>query len=172
MKSAFPIFLCVLIIGCTNRDEAAVKAYDEAQRQRYIRYESGTIPAAKQALSEIIACAQQHRGKLRRFYGAEWETALCYGRLALIAEQEKDFQAATNMWKAAVDAQLQYQKDERAWARSNPHVRVPNQESDVYEPVPADAIKKFLIGLEAKRAVAWRARPLLQTEGPTNGSSQ
>jgi hypothetical protein len=142
------------------------------QQQRYGRYESGSIPEAKQALHEIIACAQEHRGKLRLFYGAEWETALCYGRLALIAEQEKDFQAATNLWKAAVEAQLQYQKDERAWARSTPHVRVPNQESDVYEPVPADAIKKFLIGLEAKRTVAWRARPLVQTDAPTNGLSQ
>jgi hypothetical protein len=172
MKIVFPIFLCVLIVGCTNRDETALRSYEEAQRQRYSRYESGGIPEAKEALREIIACAQEHRGKLRLFYGAEWETALCYGRLALIAEHEKDLQAATNLWKAAVDAQLQYQKDERAWARSNPHVQVPNQESDIYEPVPAYAIKDSLIKLEAKRTVAWRGRPLVQTDRPTNGWSQ
>jgi hypothetical protein len=172
MKSVFPILLCVLIIGCTSRDEAALRAYEAAQQQRYSRYDSGSVPEAKQALHEIIACAQEHRGKLKLFYGAEWETALCYGRLALIAEHEKDFQAATNLWKAAVYAQLHFQKDERAWARSNPHVQVPNQDSDVYEPVPADAIKKFLIGLEAKRTVAWRTKSLVQTNGTTNGLSQ
>jgi tetratricopeptide (TPR) repeat protein len=172
MKSAFSIFLCVLFIGCTNRDQAALKAYEEAQQQRYSRYESGSIPEAKQALHEIIACAQEHRGKLRLYYGAEWETALCYGRLALIAEQEKDLQVATNLWNAAVDAQLQAQKDERAWARVTPGVRIPNQGSDVYTPVPAEAIKKFLIGLEAKRTVAWRPTPILPPDGPTNGLSQ
>ena len=172
MKSAFPTFLCVLIVGCTNQDRAALKAYEEAQQQRYNRYEAGSIPEAKQALHEVITCAQEHRGKLRLFYGAEWETALCYGRLALIAEQEKDLQAATNLWKAAVDAQLQFQKDERAWARSTPHVQVPNQDSDVYEPVAADALRNFLIGLEAKRTVAWRTRPFDRTDQPTNGSSQ
>src|SRR5437764_175785 len=124
VKSLFPIIFCVLIIGCTNRDEAALRAYEEAQQQRYSRYDAGDIPEARQALHDIIACAQENRGKLRLFYGAEWETSLCYGRLARIAEHEKDFQAATNLWKAAVDAQLQFQKDERAWARSNPNVRV------------------------------------------------
>ena len=172
MKRAFPVLMCILITGCTDRDEAALKVYIEAQQQRYDRYDSGSIPEAKQALREIIAYAQEHRGKLKLFHGAEWETALCYGRLALIAEHEKDFQAATNFWKSAVDAQLQYQKDERAWARSNPHVRVPNQESDIYGTVSADALKDLLIKLESHRTVAWSTKPPVQTDRPTNGLSQ
>ena len=172
MKRAFPILLCVVLIGCADRDKAALKEYEKAQPQRYDRYDSGSIPEAKQALREIIAYAQEHRGKLKLFHGAEWETALCYGRLAMIAEHEKDFQAATNFWKSAVDAQLQYQKDERAWARSNPHVQVPNQESDFYEAVSADALKDSLIRLESHRTVAWSTKPRLQTDRPTNGLSQ
>src|SRR5882724_5858509 len=78
MKSAFPILLCVVLIGCADRDKAALKEYEKAQQQRYDRYDSGSIPEAKQALRDIIAYAQEHRGRLKLFYGAEWETALCY----------------------------------------------------------------------------------------------
>ena len=153
------LLVCVLLVGCKYQDAAALKAYLEAQDQRYKRYESGNIPEAKKALREIIVCAQEHRGKLRLFYGAEWEMALCYGRMALIAEQENDLQAATNLWMNAVDAQLQFQKDERAWARSTPNVRVPEQDSDDYKSVSADQLRNFLLKLEAKRTLAWRAKP-------------
>jgi hypothetical protein len=149
----------VLLVGCTNRDAAATKAYLGEQDQRYKRYESGNIAEAKQALREIIVCAQEHRGKLRLFHGAEWEMALCYGRLALIAEQENDLQTSTNFWKDAVDAQLQFQRDERAWARSTPNVRVPGQDSDDYKSVSPDQLRNFLLKLEAKRNIAWRAKP-------------
>lgn len=158
MKNALQILLCLLLVGCANQDAAALKAYLQAQDQRYKRYENGDVSEAKQALRELIACAQEHRGKLKLFHGAEWEVALCYGRLALIAESENDQQAATNLWKAAVDAQLQSQTEERAWARSTPHVQVPDQNSDVYTPVSPDAIKRFLIGLESNRPIAWRAK--------------
>jgi hypothetical protein len=141
-----------------NRDAAALKAYLQAQNERYNRYESGSVPEAKQALREIIAHAQEQRGKLKLFHGAEWETALCYGRLALIAESEKDLQAATNFWKTAVDAQLQYQKDERAWARSTPGVQVPNQNSEVYEATSPDAIRKFLLALETNKPAPWKGK--------------
>jgi len=159
MKSILLVLLCSLLIGCTNRDEVALRAYRAAQNQRYARYESGSAPEAKQALLEIIAVGKEHRGKLRLFHGAEWEIALCYGRLALIAEHEKDLQTATNLWKTAVEAQLEFQKDERAWARSTPGVQVPDQDSDVYAPVSPEAIMNFLTGLEAKRTIAWRSRP-------------
>ena len=159
MKNAFQILVCLLLIGCTNRDAAALKTYLQSQDERYKRYESGNVPEAKQALREIIAYAQEHRGKLKLFYGAEWEIALCYGRLALIAESENDQQAATNLWRAAVNAQLQFQKDERAWARSTPHVQVPDQTSDVYKAASPDAIRRFLTGLETNRPIAWRAKP-------------
>src|SRR5204862_5400265 len=123
MKIPLSTLLCFLLIGCENREAADLKTYLEAQEKRYTRYETGSVPEAKQALRDIITCAQEHRGKLKLFYGAEWETALCYGRLALIAESESDYQAATNFWMAAVDAQLRFQKDERLWARSTSHVR-------------------------------------------------
>jgi hypothetical protein len=76
-----------------------------------------------------------------------------------VAEQENDLQGATNLWKDAVEAQLQSQRDERAWARSTPNVRVPDENSDDYKPVSPDAIRKFLLKLEANRTMAWRAKP-------------
>lgn len=158
MKNAFTVIVCFFLVGCTNHDAEALKAYLQAQNERYSRYETGSGPEAKQALREIIACAQEKRGKLKLFHGAQWETALCYGRLALIAESEQDFHAATNFWKAAVDAQLQYQKDERAWARSTSGVHVPNQNSDVYEVTSPDAIKKFLVALETNKPAPWKGK--------------
>jgi hypothetical protein len=158
MKITLFTLLCCLLVGCMNRDAAELKDYLEAQNERYTRYETGSVSEAKQALRDIIACAQEHRGKLRRFYGAEWETALCYGRLALIAEAEGDLPAATNYWVAAVDAQLLFQKDERAWTRSNPRVHVPDQDSDVYKSVTPDEIRGFLIGLETNTPIAWRSK--------------
>jgi hypothetical protein len=141
-----------------NRDVAALKTYAEAQDQRYRRYEFGSANEAKQALQEIIACAQEHRGKLKLDHGAEWEIALCYGRLALIAESEHDLPAATNLWRAAVDAQLQYQKDERMWARSTREVRVPSQDSELYEAVSPVAIRRFLFALETNRPAPWKGK--------------
>ena len=159
MKNLYAILFCLILIGCTNRDAEALKTYMQAQEERYRRYESGNVAEAKQALDEIIACAEEHRGKLKLFYGAEWEIALCSGRLALIAESENDLQTATNLWKSAVDAQLQFQKDERAWARLTPNVRVPDQNSDVYKAVTPDDIRKFLTALETNKPTAWRAKP-------------
>jgi hypothetical protein len=156
MKRVFIAVLSIALVGCVDRDQVDLARYNKTQLARYDRYDHGTIADAKQALHEIIADAQQNRGELKYFYGAEWEVCLCYGRLAIIAEHEGEQQSAQKYWDAAVEAQLQYQKDERAWARSNPGVRVPNQESDVYERVSPDAIRKFLAGLERDKQIAWK----------------
>jgi hypothetical protein len=156
VKNAVTILLSFLLLGCVDRDQIAVDRYMRAQRARYERYLHGSVPDAKQALNEMLAQAQQNRGKLKYFHGAEWEACLSYGRLALIAEHEEDQQTAQKFWDAAVEAQLQFQKDERTWARSNPHVSVPDQDSDVYERVSPDAIRKFLAGLEKDKQIAWK----------------
>jgi len=143
-------------MGCADRDQVALDRYNQAQRARYERYLHGNVSEAKQALYEMLAQAQQGRGKLKYFYGAEWEACLACARLALVAEQESDQQSAQKLWDAAVEAQLRFQKDERMWARSNPHVSVPNQDSDVYERVSPDAIRKFVTGLEKNKQIAWK----------------
>ena len=156
MKTALLILLSIGLVGCVDRDKVALDRYNQAQLARYNRYEHGSISEAKKALQEILTEVQQYRGKLKYFYGAEWEACLTYRRLALIAEQEGDQQSAQKYWAAAVEAQLRYQKDEREWARSNPHVSVPNQDSDEYERIAPDAIRKFLAGLEKNKQISWK----------------
>lgn len=156
MKLVFIALLPALLAGCVERDLADLARYDKAQLARYERYNRGSVSEAKRALEEVIDEARRNRGKFKHYYGAEWEVCLCYGRLALIAEHEGDPQSAQRYWDLAVDAQLQYQKDERKWGRANPRVDVLNEGSDVYERVSRDSIRNFLLGLEKDQQISWK----------------
>ena len=162
-------------MGCGTHDRIAMDRYDKAQDASYQRYLHGSISEAKQALYQMLTNAEKHRGKFLKYYhGEKWEVSLTYGRLALIAEYEGDQANAKMFWDVAVEAQLEYQKDERAWARATPDVWVPNQDSDVYERVSPDALRKFLAALERKKDIAWKRQKqndqTQQVTPPSSGS--
>lgn len=175
MKLAPILVLLIALMGCAAHDRVAMDRYDKAQDAHYQLYLYGNISEAKQALHQMLTNAEQHRGKFLKYdYGAKWEVCLTYGRLALIAEYEGDQQNAKKFWDAAVEAQLEYQKDERAWARANPGVRVPNQDSDVYERMSPGIIRGRLAALERNKDIAWK-RPkqndrTQQATQPSSGS--
>jgi hypothetical protein len=159
VRVVLAITLCLILCGCAKNDRfdrTAVDAYLRTQDARYRRYTDGNISEAKKAVQEMLDCANENRGKFgKQYYVIEWEVALAYGRLALIAEQENEQETAGRLWKASVVAQLKYQRDQRMWARSERHVRVPNQDSDSYTTVSADSIRSFLVAQQRDHPVAW-----------------
>ena len=158
MKATLLMLVCVVLTGCSQYHSMARKRYDEAQEGRFKRYVRGTRAEAKIAVREMIDAAEKHRGKLKQIYSHELEIALCYARLAVIAEAENEIETAKGYWAAAVEAQLRFQKDERLWARASRNVSYPDEDSDVYERVTAEQIRKFLLGLEKNQPFAWKEK--------------
>jgi len=158
LKATLLMLVCVVLTGCSHYHTLAKKRYDEAQEGRFRRYVRGTRAEAKIAVREMIAAAEKHKGKLKHFYGYELEIAICYARLAVIAEAENELETAKGYWAAAVEAHLRYQKDERLYGRASPNLTVPNEDSDVYERVTAEQIRKFLSGLEKHQPFAWKEK--------------
>lgn len=158
MKTSLLMLLCLTLAGCSHYHSLALKRYEDAQEGRFRRYVRGTRAEAKVAVREMIDVAEKHKGKLKQIYSHELEIALCYARLAVIAEAENEIEAAKGYWAAAVEAQLRFQKDQRLWARASPNVSYPGEDSDVYERVTAEQIRKFLLGLEKNQPFAWKKK--------------
>jgi hypothetical protein len=158
MKATLLMLLCVVLTGCSRYHSLALKRYNDAQEGRFKRYVAGSRSEAKIAVREMLDAAEKHRGKLKYFYGYEWEIALSYARLAIIAEAENEIETAKGYWAAAVEAQLRFQKDERLYGRASPNLTVPNEDSDVYERVTAEQIRKFLLDLEKNQPFAWKEK--------------
>lgn len=158
MKATILMLVCVVLTGCSHYHSLALKRYNEAQDGRFRRYVRGTRSEAKIAVREMIAAAEKHKGKLKHVWSHELEIALCYARLAIIAEAENELETSKGYWTAAVEAQLRFQKDERLRARASPNVSYPEEDSDVYERVTAEQIRKFLLGLEKNQPFAWKKK--------------
>ena len=158
MKAILLMLVCVVLTGCSRYPSLALKRYEDAQEGRFRRYVRGTRSEAKIAVREMIDAAEKNKGKLKYRYSNELEIAICYARLAVIAEAENEIETAKGYWAAAVEAQLRFQKDQRHWARASPNVSYPDEDSDVYERVTAEQIRKFLLGLEKNQPFAWKEK--------------
>jgi hypothetical protein len=129
-----------LLTGCTRKDVAA--SFLAEQDLRYDHYLRGSLPEAKQAVREMISAVESHREELKGKYRMEWDLTLCYARLAMIAEVEKDEAEAAALWNHAIDHCVRELKESKK-KQEKPQI---------------DDIRKFVLALENNTStpVEWK----------------
>jgi len=149
MKIVFLLLACLVFSGCSYYDHLVLERYWKMQSKNYQRYISGNRSEAKKALYDMLDLAEHRGRKLKLYHGSEWEIALIYTRLALIAEDENDSAGASKFWDCAVAAEIGFEKGEIAEKPVKSDV-INNREKIILN------LRKFISELEKDLPIKWK----------------